>query len=63
MDTEADRLFDRMTTRTTAGEIQLQSESVGHSGHSGIDRNLSGDGGVKDMIIGVGKCQFMRAYG
>ena len=43
-----------MTTRTTAVEIQLQSESVGHSRHDGIDRNRSEDGEVKEMIIGVG---------
>jgi len=46
-----------MLTRTTAGEIQLQSGSVGYSGQNRIDRNLSEDGEVKEMIIGVGNEQ------
>ena len=52
-----------MTIRTTAGEIQLQSESVGHSGHNGIDRNRSGDGEVKEMIISVGTANLRVCIG
>jgi len=47
----------------TVGGIQLQSRSVGHSGHNRIDRNRLKDGEVKEMIIGVGNSQFMWVCG
>jgi len=45
---------DRLPQRATAGEIPLQSGSVDHFGYDRIDRNGSEDGGVKEVIIGVG---------
>jgi len=46
-----------MPTRTIVGKIWLPFGSVGYSGQTRIDRNLTEDGEVKEMIIGVGNEQ------